>query len=57
MHKRMKSDGVGNRPLFLSFGITVAEYGRDGDAYTRYKPNTPAFFPMFGIGQAKTESR
>ena len=28
-----------------------------GDAYARYKANTPAFFPRFGAGSAKTEPR
>ena len=28
-----------------------------GDAYTRYKANTPAFFPWFGGGKGITESR
>jgi len=28
-----------------------------GDAYTRYKANTPAFFPRFGAGKALTEPR
>ena len=28
-----------------------------GDAYARYKANTPAFFPKFGAGSAKTEPR
>ncbi|RPI92649.1 MAG: isoprenylcysteine carboxylmethyltransferase family protein, partial [Chloroflexi bacterium] len=28
-----------------------------GEAYTRYKAITPAFFPKFGGGKAITESR
>ena len=28
-----------------------------GDAYARYKANTPAFFPRFGVGKAITEPR
>jgi len=28
-----------------------------GDAYTRYKANTPAFFPRFSAGKGITESR
>ncbi len=28
-----------------------------GNAHTRYKANTPAFFPRFGAGKAITEPR